>query len=46
MQQRETLFRGGSDRDGVAFAAQSALERPAHRFLVVNDQNVFHRMIS
>ena len=42
-QQREPLFGGSGHRDRVPFAAEGALERPAHRFLIVNNENMFHR---
>jgi hypothetical protein len=44
VRQREGLFGGSGHGNGVAVAAQSALERPAHRFFIVYNQDVFHRL--
>jgi hypothetical protein len=45
-EEREGLFRGGRHRNGVALAAQGALQRPEHRFLIIHNQNVFHHPLS
>ena len=40
--ERERLLGGGGRGDGMAFGGQGALQRPADRFLIVHNQDVFH----